>query len=428
MRIPASAGHHRAESVNQGLVQRTGRLAQLSSEDARPQTFRMSVVMREGFARRTPPKLLPATRRPWNRATRHDNRPPCHGELHARGPIAGGIRERQAAAPPAAYPPRPRLRMGSRPDAGRKRVRDARTRGGGTPVLEASGRPPGIGTCPSPGPRLARARTRTPEYGGTGPTEDLQMTDRAAKRGTLNGLEDEVTRCRACPRLVAWRESVARKKRAAFRDDEYWGRPVPGFGDPHARLLIIGLAPAAHGANRTGRMFTGDRSGDWLYDALHRFGFASTPHSTGRDDGLRLDDAYITATVRCAPPNNRPRPGERDRCRRFLERELDHFLPRLRCLVPLGQYAFDHTLRLLRGRGIHIPSPAPGFGHGRELALEGNRLILASYHPSQQNTFTGRLTRDAFARIWRRAREHVDSCDASKEGLGREAGSIADRK
>ena len=241
------------------------------------------------------------------------------------------------------------------------------------------------------------------------------MTDCIPNRRILSGLEDAVTQCRACPRLVAWREFVAREKRAAFRDDEYWGRPVPGFGDPHARLLIVGLAPAAHGANRTGRMFTGDRSGDWLYDALHRFGFASTPHSIGRDDGLRLDDAYITAAVRCAPPKNRPRTDERDRCRHFLERELDHFLPGLRCLVALGQYAFEHTLRLLRDRGIQIPSPAPRFGHGRELALEGNRLILASYHPSQQNTFTGKLTRDAFAQIWRRAQAHLDRSDASRE-------------
>ncbi len=234
------------------------------------------------------------------------------------------------------------------------------------------------------------------------------MTDRAPNPGTIQSLEAEVTRCRACPRLVAWRESVAEGKRAAYREEEYWGRPVPGFGDPGARLLIIGLAPAAHGANRTGRMFTGDRSGDWLYDALHRFGFASTPHSTSRDDGLRLDDAYVTAAVRCAPPKNRPRPDERDHCKRFLERELDHFLPRLRCIVALGQYAFDHTLRLLRDRGIRVPSPRPRFGHGREIRLDGDPLILASYHPSQQNTFTGKLTRDAFASIWRRAREHVD--------------------
>ncbi len=235
------------------------------------------------------------------------------------------------------------------------------------------------------------------------------MTDRPRAPATLHALEGEITRCRACLRLVAWRETVADAKRAAYRDEEYWGRPVPGFGDPFARLLIVGLAPAAHGANRTGRMFTGDRSGDWLYQALHRSGFASAPVSTSRSDGLRLDDAYVTATVRCAPPKNRPRPDEREKCSPFLERELDHFFPALRCIVTLGQYAFDHVLRILRRRGLGIPSPKPRFGHGREIALDAGPLILASYHPSQQNTFTGKLTRDAFAHIWRRAREEVES-------------------
>lgn len=247
------------------------------------------------------------------------------------------------------------------------------------------------------------------------------MTERSPVPATLRDLEADVTRCRACPRLVAWREAVADAKRAAYREEEYWGRPVPGFGDPLARLLIVGLAPAAHGANRTGRMFTGDRSGDWLYEALHRSGFASAPVSTSRSDGLRLDDAWVTAAVRCAPPKNRPRPAERERCTPFLKRELDHFLPALRCIVTLGQYAFDHMLRILRRRGLGVPSPKPRFGHGREIALDAGPLILASYHPSQQNTFTGKLTRDAFAAIWHRARTEVDSGGPSRspqQGVG----------
>jgi uracil-DNA glycosylase len=223
----------------------------------------------------------------------------------------------------------------------------------------------------------------------------------------LKEIERDVVGCRACPRLVAWRERVAIEKRAAYRDETYWGKPVPGFGDPDARLVIVGLAPAAHGANRTGRMFTGDRSGDWLYAALHRFGFASQPHATSRDDGLRLVGAYVTAAVRCAPPGNRPRPDERARCRPFLERELDHFLPRLRCVVALGQYAFDHVLRVLRDRGAPVPSPKPAFGHGATVPLGPGLELLASYHPSQQNTFTGTLTRDAFDEIWAHARDLV---------------------
>jgi len=221
----------------------------------------------------------------------------------------------------------------------------------------------------------------------------------------LATLETRVVMCRACPRLVAWREAVAAGKRAAFRDETYWGRPVPGWGDPDARLLIVGLAPAAHGANRTGRMFTGDRSGDWLYRALHRAGFASRPDSTDRDDGLRLRDAWITASVRCAPPANRPSPSERRNCRPFLERELD-LLERVRVIVALGGYAFSHVLRLLRDRGRDVPVPAPRFGHGEEVAI-GGRTLLASYHPSQQNTFTGTLTEEMFDAVWSRARERL---------------------
>lgn len=225
--------------------------------------------------------------------------------------------------------------------------------------------------------------------------------------GGLEALRDDVVQCRKCSRLVEWREKVAKEKRAAFAGDEYWGRPVPGFGDPDARTLIVGLAPAAHGANRTGRMFTGDRSGDWLYAALHRFGFASQAESTSRGDGLELDDVFITASVRCAPPANRPRPSERKNCRTFLEREFDHFLPRIRTIVALGQYAFDHTLRILRDRGHPVPSPKPQFGHGVEIEI-GSLVLLASYHPSQQNTFTGTLTREAFDGIWKRARRRFE--------------------
>jgi uracil-DNA glycosylase len=223
----------------------------------------------------------------------------------------------------------------------------------------------------------------------------------------LEALHEEVVRCRACPRLVAWRERVAREKRAAFRYEDYWGRPVPGFGDAAARLLVVGLAPAAHGANRTGRMFTGDRSGLWFYRALHRAGFANQPDSTHRGDGLRLHDTWITAAVRCAPPANRPTPEERRNCRPFLERELDHLLPGLRCVVTLGQFAYDQTIRVLRDRGHPVPSPKPRFGHGTEVRI-GDLELLASYHPSQQNTFTGTLTEAAFDRIWTRAAELLE--------------------
>ncbi len=226
--------------------------------------------------------------------------------------------------------------------------------------------------------------------------------------GLLRALEDEVLRCRACPRLVEWRERVARDRRAAYLDEEYWGRPVPGFGDPSARLLVVGLAPAAHGANRTGRMFTGDRSGDWLYEALFRFGFATQPSATSRADGLGLIEAYVTAVVRCAPPDNKPLPEERTRCRPFLERELDALLPRVRCIVALGKYAFDQVVRVLGDRGV-TADPAPSrFSHGSEAGIGPGRILLASYHPSQQNTFTGKLTRPAFDAIWKRAREHLD--------------------
>jgi uracil-DNA glycosylase family 4 len=203
---------------------------------------------------------------------------------------------------------------------------------------------------------------------------------------------------------VTWREQVAAEKRAGFRDEEYWGRPVPGFGDPAARLLVVGLAPAAHGGNRTGRVFTGDRSGDWLYRALWRAGFANQPTSVHADDGLRLTDAYVAAAVRCAPPANRPTPTERDRCLPYLARELQ-LLTDLRAVVVLGQFAHDAACRLLGLR------PRPAFGHGAEHPLPppGGPTLLCSYHPSQQNTFTGKLTEAAFDAVFARARELVDA-------------------
>jgi uracil-DNA glycosylase family 4 len=217
---------------------------------------------------------------------------------------------------------------------------------------------------------------------------------------SLRRVTGEVVDCRACPRLVAWRELVAAEKRASYRDDEYWGRPVPGFGDPAATLAVVGLAPAAHGGNRTGRVFTGDRSGDWVYRALWRAGFANQPTSVAVDDGLRLTGAWVAAVVRCAPPDNKPTPAERDRCVGYLARELD-LLANVRVVVALGQFAYDAVCRLGAVR------PRPRFGHGVEVDLPGDRTLLASYHPSQQNTFTGVLTEPAFDAIFSRARRLV---------------------
>jgi uracil-DNA glycosylase family 4 len=228
----------------------------------------------------------------------------------------------------------------------------------------------------------------------------------AQARTELGKLAGEVGACRRCPRLVTWREQVASAPRAAFAGEKYWGRPVPGFGDSAARVLILGLAPAAHGANRTGRMFTGDRSGDFLFAALSRAGFASQPTSTGRDDGLRLRDAWITATVRCAPPANRPTPEERDACLPWSVREL-RLLRNIRVLLCLGAFAWDAALRLtatLAGPGYSPPRPRPRFGHGAELDGELYRL-LGCYHPSQQNTFTKRLTEPMLDAVLERARE-----------------------
>jgi uracil-DNA glycosylase family 4 len=219
----------------------------------------------------------------------------------------------------------------------------------------------------------------------------------------LRALTAEIVECRACPRLVEWRERVAREKRASFRDEDYWGRPVPGFGDPAARILLLGLAPAAHGGNRTGRVFTGDRSGDWLFAALHRAGLANQAESTHADDGLRLHDCYVAAAVRCAPPQNKPTPAERDECQPFLVRELA-LLDRLRVIVVLGGFAFEAAWRVLGDAGTALPSPRPKFGHGLEVPLDGV-TILGCYHPSQQNTFTGRLTEPMLDAVMARARE-----------------------
>jgi uracil-DNA glycosylase family 4 len=219
-------------------------------------------------------------------------------------------------------------------------------------------------------------------------------------RLTLAQVQWQIIACRTCPRLVAWREQVARDKRAAYRDEDYWGRPVPGFGDPSARVLVCGLAPAAHGGNRTGRVFTGDRSGDWLFGALHRAGFANQPTSRQRDDGLLLTDCYVTACVRCAPPANRPTPEERAACQPFLVNEL-RLLKKVRCIICLGAFAWDGMLRALSELG-HVAPRRPKFGHGAE-ATVGPYALLGSYHPSQQNTFTGRLTASMLDQVFARA-------------------------
>ena len=235
----------------------------------------------------------------------------------------------------------------------------------------------------------------------------------------LDALRDAMVDCRACPRLVGWRERMAIEKVARFRDEPYWGRPLPGFGDPGARILLVGLAPAAHGGNRTGRVFTGDASGDFLWASLHATGFANRPSSRRADDGLELHDARIAAVVRCAPPQNRPTTEERDRCLPWLAREIA-LLPRLRVIVPLGAFGWDGTLRALASLGAAIPRPRPRFGHGAEATI-GAYTLLASFHPSQQNTFTGKLTRPMLEAVLRRAGE-LAGAQAAAHGAHRPRG------
>lgn len=223
-------------------------------------------------------------------------------------------------------------------------------------------------------------------------------------RDTLRTLERDTVRCERCPRLREWCAAVAREKRRAFRDYDYWGKPVPGFGDPKARLVMVGLAPGAHGSNRTGRPFTGDASGDWLFQALHQFGFASQPAAIDRNDGLVLTDAWITAVGRCAPPQNKPTPAEIGNCRPFLERELK-LLSKASLILAFGKIAFDGYLNAAADMGQPTPAPRPKFAHGGYYDLPGHRLpILATYHPSRQNTQTGRLTRPMWNGIFRQVR------------------------
>jgi uracil-DNA glycosylase len=230
----------------------------------------------------------------------------------------------------------------------------------------------------------------------------------APQSNSLASLAAEIEGCRKCPRLVEWREQVAVEKRASYRDETYWGKPVGGFGDPRARVLVLGLAPAAHGANRTGRVFTGDRSGDWLYRAMHRAGFANQPTSTDRNDGLKLRDAWVAAAVRCAPPDNKPLPSERDACLPFLHREVA-LLKRMHVVVCLGGFAYQAAC------GFFDVSPRPKFGHGVEVSatragsdsVSGSVTLLGSYHPSQQNTFTGRLTEPMLDAVFTRAKALV---------------------
>jgi len=222
-------------------------------------------------------------------------------------------------------------------------------------------------------------------------------------RHALQTLQNTIVRCRLCPRLVEWRERVACEKVRRFRAQTYWGRPIPAFGDPEASLVLIGLAPAAHGGNRTGRMFTGDRSGDWLYEALYSFGFANQKTSRERNDGLLLSGCWITAAVRCAPPANRPLPGELAACSRYLRTEIS-LLPKAVVFVALGRIAFTAFLKAWAGTSRTPPGFESAFGHDRQFCLPDDRWLISSYHPSQQNTLTGRLTRPMFHRVFRRAR------------------------
>ncbi len=221
--------------------------------------------------------------------------------------------------------------------------------------------------------------------------------------GSLTNLNKAIIRCERCPRLVLWRQQSSQTPPRRYMGMDYWAKPLPGFGDPKARFLIVGLAPAAHGGNRTGRIFTGDRSGDWLFETLHSFGFANQPTSVHLGDGLKLKDCYITAAVRCAPPMNKPARDEFEKCRPYLAQELI-LLRQIRMVVALGGIAFDSFLKACAENGGRIPRPRPQFHHGASVHLEGNLTLMASYHPSQLNTFTGRLTREMFHEIFRRAK------------------------
>ncbi len=221
-------------------------------------------------------------------------------------------------------------------------------------------------------------------------------------------LSEKITNCRQCPRLVEWRENVAIEKVKRFQDEEYWGKPVPAFGDINGRLLIVGLAPAAHGANRTGRMFTGDRSGEWLYRALHKFGFANQAESVGRDDGLTLSDCLITAILRCAPPQNKPTTEEKENCFDFFQTEFDQ-MKNISAIVALGKIAFDGTLKMMKKIGHLEMDTKPIFKHAESYRLNRNITLIASYHPSQQNTFTGKLTQEMFDTVFQVARTVMET-------------------
>jgi uracil-DNA glycosylase family 4 len=233
----------------------------------------------------------------------------------------------------------------------------------------------------------------------------------AGNAPSMHRLDARVSVCRACPRLVTWREQVAEAKRAAFADETYWGRPITGWGPERARIAIVGLAPAAHGGNRTGRVFTGDRSGDWLFAALHRAGLARQPTSTHADDGQQLIDVRMLAAVRCAPPANKPTPEERDTCRPWLERELAFLRPNLRVVVALGNFAWTTLWPVLAAVGYDVPARRPRFGHGVEAATDDGLLVIGSYHPSQQNTFTGKLTVTMLDAVF------VRVCEAAEAGV-----------
>src|SRR5215207_219445 len=234
------------------------------------------------------------------------------------------------------------------------------------------------------------------------PHNSLLTLDRMTKKSQIDKLNDEIISCYKCPRLVAWREEVARVKRKAFREQEYWGKPVPGFGDPKARVLVVGLAPGAHGSNRTGRNFTGDASGGFLYPALYRAGFANQPIAVSRDDGLMLKDLYLAASARCVPPDNKPTPEELNNCQPYLERDLQILKPKV--IVCLGRIAFERLMRI-----YSVRNPAWKFGHGALYQLDSTRgtWLLCSYHPSQQNTLTGRLTIEMFDAIWKKTKDLI---------------------